>query len=95
MGKNAEDDKILERINFLNSKQRDIVDVIYNWAKIHAKQKGVNVEPLDILISGSTATGKLHLLRILYNAISKTLLFNYENRESTKIEGTFTVTNRD
>ena len=88
------DNKILERMTFLNSKQGNVVDVVYNWAKIYAKQKGFNVRPVDILISASIITGKSHLLRIIYNAISKRLAFNYKYRESAKIESPFTGTNR-
>ena len=88
------DNKILERITFLNSKQSNVVDVVYNWAKIYAKQKGFNVKPVNIIISGSRITGKSHLVSIIYNAISKRLPFNYKYRESAKIESLFTGTNR-
>ena len=87
------DNKILERRTFLNSKQ-SVVDVVYNWAKIYAEQKGFNVKPVDILISGSRITGKSHLVRIIYNAISKRWPFNYKYQESAKIESLFTGTNR-
>ena len=86
------DNKILERMTFLNSKQ-SVVDVVYNWAKIYAEQKGFNVKPVDILISGSRITGKSHLVRIICNAISKRWSFNYKYQESAKIESSFTGTN--
>ena len=66
------DDKILERINSLNSKQRDVSNIVHNWAKEYAKHKGVNVKPVQIFLSGSGGIFKSHLVKTIYKAVSKT-----------------------
>ena len=62
-----QDDEITEGINFLNSKQRE--------AKYYVKCDGHNVEPIPIFISGSRSISKYYLLKVIYNAISKILLY--------------------
>ena len=69
-------DEILKSINFLNSKQRDVFNIVHNWAKEYAKQKGANVKPAHIFFSGSGGEGKLHLVKTIYNDVSKILLLS-------------------
>ena len=69
-------DEVLESINSLNSKQRDIFDTVHNCAKKYAKHKRVDVNPVHIFLYGSGDTGKSYLVKATYNAVSKNLLFN-------------------
>ena len=69
------DNEIAEGINFLNSKQREVFNVAHKWAKEYVKCNGHNVELTNIFLSGSGGTGKSHLVKVIYNAISKALLY--------------------
>ena len=42
------DDEMLESIYSLNSKHRDVFNIVHNWAKESAKHKGVNFYPIHI-----------------------------------------------
>ena len=63
------DDKILESINSLNSKQRDVSNIVHNWAKEYAKHKAVKVKPVQIFLSGSGGIFKSHLVKKIYKAV--------------------------
>ena len=71
------DDEIVEGINSLNSKQREIFNVVDKWAKDYEKYDGHNVEPIHIFLLGSVGTGKSHLVKVIYNAISKIILIKF------------------
>ena len=75
------DDEIFESTNPLNSKQRDVFNVVHNWAKEYADHKGVNVKPVHIFLYGHGSTGKSHLVKTIYNAVLKTLLLNYKKKQ--------------
>ena len=79
------DDEVLMSISFLNSNQRDVYNVVHNWSKKYAKLKGVNFNPVHIFFSGSGGTGKSHFVKIICNALSKTLLFNYKEPKKQRI----------
>ena len=68
------DNEIAESVNSLNSKQREIFNVVHTWAKEYVTYEGHNVEPIHIFL-GNAGTGKFHLVKVIYNAISKTLLY--------------------
>ena len=70
-------DEILKSLNSLNYKQRAVFNVVHNWAKEYVKHNGVNVKPVNIFFSRSGNTGKSHLVKLICNAVSKTLIFNY------------------
>ena len=70
------DNEIAEGINSLNSKQREVFNVAHKWAKEYVKCNGHNVELINIFLSGVGGTGKSHLVEVIYNAISKTLLYH-------------------
>ena len=69
------DDEILGSVNSLNSKQRNVFNVVNNWVKEYAKHKGINAKPVLICLSGSGGSGKFHLVRKIFNAVSKKLVF--------------------
>ena len=60
----------------------------HTWAKDYVKCDGHNVERIHIFLSGSRGTTDVsHLVKVLYNAISKALLCQCEDSE---IESSFT-----
>ena len=79
------DNEIAEGINFLISKQRKIFNVVYKQAKEYVKCNGHNAEPIHIFLSGSAGTGKSHLGKVIYNAISKILLYHCKNPEKPTV----------
>ena len=42
------DDKIAKDINFLNSKKREVFNVVHTWARDYVKYDGHDVEPVQI-----------------------------------------------
>ena len=49
------------------------------------KCNGHNVEPIHIFLSGRGGTGKSHLVKMIYNAISKTLLYYCKDPEKPRV----------
>ena len=47
------DNEIVEGINSLNSKQREIFNMVHTWAKEYIKYDRHNVELIHMLLSGS------------------------------------------
>ena len=84
MSKILPDNDIAEGKNSLNSKQRDVFNVVHTWARDYVKYNGHNVEPVHIFLSGSKTTGKSHLVKVIYNAISKTLLYHSKDPEKPR-----------
>ena len=84
MPKISTDDEIAKGINSLNSKQREVFNVVHKWAKEYVKCNGHNVETIQIFLSGDGDTGKSHLVKIIYNAISKTLLYHCKDPEKDR-----------
>ena len=78
-------DEIAKAINSLNSKQREVSNVIHTWAKNYVKYDGNNVEPVHIFLSGSGGTGKSHLVKVIYNSISKTMLYRCKDPEKIRV----------
>ena len=79
------DDEIGKSINSLNSKQRVVFNVVHTWAEDYVKCDGHNVEPIYIFLSGSGGRGKSYLVKVIYNAISKTLLYQCKNPEKPRV----------
>lgn len=70
-------DEILGSLNSLNYKQHAVFNVVHNWTKEYVKHKGVSVKLVNVFLSRSGGTDKSHLVKLIYNAVSKTLIFNY------------------
>ena len=79
------DDEIAKGILSLNSKQKKVFNVVHTWAKSYVKYDGHDVEPVHIFLSGSGGTGKSHLVKVIYNAISKTLLYHCKHPEKPRV----------
>ena len=78
------DDGMAKGIYSLNSKQREDFNVVHTWAKDYEKYDGHHVESVHVFISGSGVTGKSHLVKVIYNTISKTLLYHCKDSEKPK-----------
>ena len=76
------DDEIKEGINSLNSKQEEAINMVHTWVKDYVKHNAHNVEPIYIFISGRICTAKFYLVKVTYNAISKTLLHYFKDPKS-------------
>ena len=56
-----------------------------NGGKEYITCNGHDVEPIHIFVSGSGGTGKSDLVKVIYNAISKTLLYTCKDPEKPKV----------
>ena len=88
-----QDGEIAKGVNSVNSKQREVFNVVYKWTKDYVKCNGHNVEPVYIFLSGSGGTGKSHLLKVMYNALSKTLFYHCKDPEKPKNLSTWSYRN--
>ena len=79
------DSDIAEGINSLNSKQREVFNLDHTWTKDYVRYNEHNVEPVHIFLSGIGGTGKSHLVKAIYNAISKTLLYHSKEPEKPRV----------
>ena len=59
--------------------------MVHTWAKDYVKYDGYDVEPVHLFLSGSCGTGQSHLVKLIYNAISKTLLYRCKDPEKLRI----------
>ena len=58
--------------------------MVHTWAKDYEKHNG-NLEPVQIFFSGSGGTGKSHLGKVTYNAISKSMLYQCKDPENPRV----------
>ena len=79
------DDEIAKGINSLNAKQREVFSVVHILDKHYVKYDGHDVEPVHIFLSGSGGAGKSHLVKVIYNAISKTLFYLCKDPEKPRV----------
>ena len=56
------DDEIAKVTNSLNSKQREVFNVVHTWAKDNVKFDGDDDEPVHIFLSGSRGISKSRVL---------------------------------
>ena len=56
MPKILPDDEIAKGVNSLNSKQREVFNVIHTWVKDYVKYDGYNVKPVLTFLLGSGGT---------------------------------------
>ena len=59
--------------------------MVHTWAKDYVNYDGHNAEPSHIFLSGSGGTDKSHLAKVIYNAISKTLLYHCKYPEKPRV----------
>ena len=59
--------------------------MVHTWAKDYVIYDAHNAEPIHVFLSGSRGTGKSHLVKVIYNAISKTLLYICKDPEEPRV----------
>ena len=75
------DDEIAEGMNSFNSKQREVFNAIHAWPIEYAKYGRHDVEPVHIFLPGSGEKGKSYLMKVIYDTISKILLYLFKDPE--------------
>ena len=80
------DEALSEMIRSLNTKQREIFEVVNKWARDHLKSlnsKNVSKpDPMHLFLTGSAGTGKSHLLNTMRHFLNKSL--SYRGGEANK-----------
>ena len=59
--------------------------MVHTWAKNYVKYDRNDHEPVHTFLSRSRGTGKSHLVKVIYNVISKTLLYHWKDPEKPKV----------
>ena len=75
------DDELNVKIRSLNKAQREYFEIVCNWAKRFIKNLSavtkIEIEPLYIFLTGGAGTGKSHLVKTIFHALTK--IFSYRN----------------
>ena len=62
---------------------------VYSWAKETVKQKSSkyseNIRPFHLFFSGSAGVGKSHLVKTIYQAVSKLLQYHDTSSEKPRV----------
>ena len=69
------DGEIAADINSINSKQKEVFNMVHIWAKHCEKYGEHDVELMHIFVSGGGCTGKPHLVKVIYIFISNVLFY--------------------
>ena len=85
MPKILPDDEIAEYKNSLNLKLMEALIVVHKWSKDYVKYNGHYVESVELYFSCSGRTGKSHLVKVIYNAMSKTLIYYCKDPEKLRV----------
>ena len=87
--KRATYDEIVANIRSLNKKQCMVFDVLNQWAKNYAKNisstKNLQINPVHLFLSGSRAIGKSHLIKTIYQVVSKELLYHSNEPDKPRV----------
>ena len=66
---------ISANIRSLNLKQGQVFDFVHSWAKEIVKQRRLKrpeaIKPFHLFLSGSGGVGKSHLIKTVYQSVSK------------------------
>ena len=83
------DKEINEKIGSLNTKQREIFDIVFSWTTKYVKSRNnkqvPKVDPLHIFLTGQGGCGKSQLIKTIYYAISKLQLRKESDPEKPRI----------
>ena len=84
-----QDSLINENMRSLNVKQRQVFDVIYNWARDYVKNLSSRyvkyINPFHIFLTDGAGVGKSHLIKTIFMSISKLLSFKGGDPEKPRI----------
>ena len=59
--------------------------MVHKWTKKYVKCNGHNVEPIQIFRSCNRGAGKSNLVKVIFNATSKTLLYHCKDPEKPRV----------
>ena len=59
--------------------------MVHIWANDYLKYDGHDVETVHIFLSGCGETNKSHLMKVIYNTISKTLTYHCKDPEKPRV----------
>ena len=72
------DIELFEKIRSLNTRQRNIFEVVFSWTKTFVKSRNAKkvkpLQPLYLFLTGEGGCGKSHLLKTIYLALTRILL---------------------
>ena len=87
MPKIPTDDKIAANVRSLNKKQHIVFDVLHQWARNYVKNVSSKkkINPVHVFLSCSGGTGKSHLVKTIYQAISKELLCHSKEPDKPRV----------
>ena len=59
--------------------------MVHKWTKEYVKCTGHKFEPVHIFVSSIGDTGKSHLVKVIYNVTSKTLIYHCKDLEKPRV----------
>ena len=90
------DSDLNAKIRSLNTRQREIFDVVFTWGKHSVQSRNSDMiakpEPLRIFLTGKGGAGKSHLLKCMYHSLTK--LLSHKGGETEKSKGFVISSNR-
>ena len=85
----ATDGEIAANIRSFNKKQRIVFDVLHQWERNYLKnvssKKNPQITPVHIFLFGSGSTGKSHLVKTIYQVVSKELLYHFKEPDKPRV----------
>ena len=63
----------------------EVFNMVHKWTKKYVKCNGHNVEPIQIFRSCNRGAGKSNLVKVIFNATSKTLLYHCKDPEKPRV----------
>ena len=83
------DEEIASNIRSLNTNQRYVFDIVHSWARDYIKalsgKTNTTPDPFYIFLSGSGGTGKSHVIKTIYQAVTKTLLYHSSDLDKPRV----------